>query len=373
MKILSIETSCDETGVALLEIQGPVGKPEIKILGNTLYSQAKLHEEFGGVFPMLAKREHQKNLPILLEKTLKEASENLRNSKLVGAPEERVKGDAISEVVATIDFIAVTTGPGLEPALWTGIVFAEELGKKWGKPVLPVNHMEGHICSVLYGKEGEALKTPALALLVSGGHTELVRVPALGKYHIIGKTLDDAVGEAFDKVARMLGLPYPGGPHVSALAASHRATRETSEITFPRPMIGSKDLNFSFSGLKTAVLYYLNEHPVESEEERRAVARAFEDAAVEVLIHKTKAALVQEDTATLIVAGGVAANTYLRENILKLKDAFADFAVSFPTPLLATDNAVMIALAAFVEATLHPEKLSDTRPLKAEGNLSLSS
>src|SRR3989344_5440191 len=178
MKILSIETSCDETAIALLDISGELARPDIKVLGNTLLSQVALHEQYGGVFPALAMREHQKNLPILLEQTFKEAGYDLEQPD--------------------IDFIAVTSGPGLEPALWTGITFAEDLGKKWGKAVVPVNHMEGHIFSVLYNMlNTECLTLPALALLVSGGHTELVHIKDFGNYEIIGRTLDDAVGEAF--------------------------------------------------------------------------------------------------------------------------------------------------------------------------------
>ena len=202
MKILAIETSCDETAVALLDITGPLENPEIKILGNTLLSQIPLHEQYGGVFPMLAKREHEKNLPILLKQTLESTKSQAPNSKQI----QNSKFE-----IPNIDFIAVTAGPGLEPALWAGITFAEELGKKWNKPVVPVNHMAGHIFSVLYRTETNpkseilnpksALALPALALLVSGGHTELVLVKDFDKYEILGRTKDDAVGEAFDKVA----------------------------------------------------------------------------------------------------------------------------------------------------------------------------
>src|SRR3989344_8160793 len=212
MKILAIETYCDETAVTLLDISGMLEKPDIKVLGNTLLSQVALHEKYGGVYPNLAKREHEKNLPPLLEKTLKEAGYDMSEAELR---------------TNDIDYIAVTEGPGLEPALWVGINFATELGKKWNKPVVPVNHMEGHIFSVLYKMlNTECLTLPALALLVSGGHTELVVVKDFGNYKIIGQTLDDAVGEAFDKVARMLGLPYPGGPEISKLAELSRGKKE---------------------------------------------------------------------------------------------------------------------------------------------------
>ena len=261
MKILSIETSCDETAVALLEVTGALEQPEIKVLGNTLLSQVALHEQYGGVYPNLAKREHQKNLPPLLEETLKQAGETLDNP--------------------AIDCIAVTTGPGLEPALWVGITFAEELGKRWNKSVIPVNHMEGHVFSVLYNLD-KPIQLPALALLVSGGHTELVHIKNFGNYEILGRTQDDAVGEAFDKVARMLGLSYPGGPKVSKLAAAAREKGVDPGFKLPRPMLHSKDLNFSFSGLKTAVLYKLKTLENLDDDMREKMSLAFEDAVVEV-------------------------------------------------------------------------------------------
>ena len=281
MKILAIETSCDETAIALLDISGALGKPNIKILGNTLLSQVALHEQYGGVYPDLAKREHQKNLPILLKQTLKEAK--------------------MSEAeLRTIDYIAVTAGPGLEPALWVGINFAEELGKSWDKPVVPINHMEGHIYSVLYQDkfsisnfQFSKLELPALALLVSGGHTELVHIKDFGDYEILGRTRDDAVGEAFDKTARMLGLPYPGGPQISRLAENSRKRSKEDKIKLPRPMIHSKNLDFSFSGLKTAVLYRLKLENGLDDKFKEDMARAFEDAAIEVLVEKTRRALLE--------------------------------------------------------------------------------
>ncbi len=233
MRILAIETSCDDTGIAVLEIKG--GKnPIFKILAEGISSQVKIHAEYGGVFPALAKREHIKNLPILLDKVLKKAK--LENKKI------------------PVDIVAVTSGPGLEPALWTGIVFAKELGEKWNIPVIPVNHMEGHILSV-FGKNKGAFQIPkiefsALALLVSGGHTELVLMKDWLKYKVIGETLDDAAGEAFDKVARMLGLPYPGGPEISKLAEQGRKENIKYDFKLPRPMMYSKNYDFSFSGLK---------------------------------------------------------------------------------------------------------------------------
>lgn len=367
MRILAIETSCDETAVALMEINGALEKPDIKILGNTLLSQIHIHEKYGGVYPNLAKREHEKNLPIILEQTLKEAQENSE------------KPD--------IDYIAVTSGPGLEPALWTGITFAENLGKKWHKPVIPVNHMEGHIYSVLYSESNpksqilnlkSIMELPALALLVSGGHTELVFVKDFGNYEIIGQTRDDAVGEAFDKVARMLGLPYPGGPQISKLAEVSRFRIKDLGFKLPRPMIHSKDLDFSFSGLKTAVLYKLKEFSVKGEYVsgvKEDMARAFEDAAVEVLVEKTRKALCELEgkIKTLIVAGGVSANIYLSREINKLVDEFPEINLQIPIKSLATDNAIMIGIAAFIKTSIEPKILKNQIAIKAEGNLSISS
>ncbi len=355
MKILAIETSCDETAVALLEISGALETPEVKVLGNTLLSQAQLHEEFGGVYPNLAKREHIKNLPPLLAETLKQAGET---------PEQ-----------PNVDLIAVTTGPGLEPALWTGITFAEKLGKDWGKPVVAVNHMEGHIWSVLYNQEtNSTLTLPALALLVSGGHTELVMVNDFGHYEIIGRTLDDAVGEAFDKVARMLGLTYPGGPKISKLAEEARAKGTTPNFTLPRPMIHSHDLNFSYSGLKTAVLYKLKAQESLTEEFKSEVALEFENAAVEVLVKKAEQALeAHSEVKTFIVAGGVSANRYLKRSFENLLEKFPEVSLRFPSPELSTDNAIMIGLAAYVRTQAFPEVLNRAENLIAKGNLSLDS
>ena len=363
VKILAIETSCDETAVAILEIEGPLEKPDIKILGNTLLSQVSLHEKYGGVYPNLAKREHEQNLPILLEQTLAESG--IKNHE------------------SSIDVIAVTSGPGLEPALWVGITFAETLSKKFGKPVVPVNHMEGHIYSVLF-QEGK-LELPAIALLVSGGHTELVYIKDFGEYEILGRTRDDAVGEAFDKVARMLGLPYPGGPQISKLAEKNRIMNHESRIRLPRPMIHSGDLDFSYSGLKTAVLYKLKDLSQPSPSlgegglstgEVEEMARAFEDAAVEVLVEKTRKAIFDRPhIKTLIVAGGVSANKYLRQEIKKMAQSI-NLEVKLPSLELSGDNALMIGLAAYIKVKKNPEILDPPAggqtPIKAQGNLSLS-
>ena len=349
MKILAIETSCDETAISLLDISGDLAEPEVEVLANNLISQINIHAQYGGVYPMLAKREHQKNLPILLEKTMQDAGFSPDNPD--------------------IDCIAVTQGPGLEPALWTGIVFAEELGSKWQKPVVPINHMEGHIYSVLF-ENNERLKFPALALLVSGGHTEIVKINDFGEYEILGKTRDDAVGEAFDKVARMLGLPYPGGPEVSKLAKSSRG--KESPINFPIPMLHSGNLDFSFSGLKTAVLYYLKGKEL-TDELKQDVARAFEDAAIEALISKTRDALDKYPAEVLIVAGGVSLNTHLHRELERLLEEFPETRLALPQNSLNTDNALMIGIAAYIRVSADKEILDRKGDIKALGNMPVSS
>ena len=345
MRILGIETSCDETGIALIEANGGLKNPRFRILKNLVASQVKIHAPFGGVVPNLAKREHEKNLPVLLK-------------RLLGGP------------TAKFDAIAVTVGPGLEPCLWQGIEFAKEVAKKFKKPVVAVNHMEGHLASVLLGqKKQEEIKFPALALLVSGGHTELVLIKKWLDYKIIGETLDDAVGEAFDKVARMLGLPYPGGPALSKLADSYGSRTAVTAVKLPRPMINSKDLNFSFSGLKTAVLYALRDNPKIN---KAALAKEFQNAAVDVLVVKTLKAVEKYKPKTLVVAGGVAANKHLQKEFRnKLKAAGRELKLLFPGKNFTGDNAAMIAAAGYFRA--FNKKFSKPSFLKAEGRLSLDS
>lgn len=397
MKILAIETSCDETAMAILEAKKEGKKVKFKILGNEISSQVALHVQYGGVFPALAKREHIKNLPIVFEKVLKQA---------------KIK-------IEKVDAIAVTTGPGLEPALWTGIVFAKELSEKYKIPIVPVNHMEGHIFSI-FPKKGKTFTVdsdkkifPVLSLLVSGGHTELVLMKNWMKYKKIGQTRDDAAGEAFDKVARMLGLPYPGGPEVSKMASIERAgmkrenvvpgslterdsastskkhssvllcadgnniSSEIPAITLPRPMIHSKDYDFSFSGLKTAVLYLIrdltieNPHVLEDLKIKQKIACEFENAVVETLIHKTIKAIKEYKIQTLIVGGGVSANSYLQTVMIdKIKENKLKTKIHFPSKSLTGDNALMIAIAGYFQAK-NKKFAKSLNGIKAQGNLSL--
>lgn len=359
MRLLAIETSCDETGIALLEGRNAGDTLEITTVKAALLSQANLHAEYGGVFPTLAKREHTKNLPALFE----------------GFKGER------------FDAVAVTHGPGLEPALWTGIEFAKALAKERGVPLLPVNHMEGHIISSLAERAGDVARMrgvqfPVLALLVSGGHTEFALSRAWFEYELLGRTLDDAVGEAFDKVARMLNLPYPGGPEISRLAATARQSGVIYQSTapkLPRPMLRTDSCDVSFSGLKTAVLYALRDLggiQALSGEQAAAVAAEFEDAVAEVLVAKSRRALNESGAKTFVIGGGVAANRYLREELQKMVlDEFPDVDFRLPHLSITGDNAVMIGEAAMAHLLLNDWQLDSSRfnlDIKAQGSLSLA-
>lgn len=372
MKILAIETSCDETALAILDVKGGFNSPSITVLSHQVASQIALHTQYGGVFPMMAKREHARNIIPLFKKTLEQSFLDIKqiNKEQKGDPKLNKK---ITEILARepelleqfipfiysirkpkIDAIAVTVGPGLEPALWVGINFARALSFAWDIPVVPVNHMEGHILSFLVPEKKKGFKGfklsdfnfPILSLLVSGGHTELVLVKGWNKYKVIGQTRDDAVGEAFDKVARMLDLSYPGGPEISKLAEASRSDKSVvkdEKIKLPRPMIHSNDFDFSFSGLKTAVLYLIRDLRKIDDDTKKQIAREFEDASVDVLTSKTIKAMKKYSADTLIVGGGVSANMHLRRE-LESKIKSEKFQVYFPTKELSTDNAIMIGL-----------------------------
>lgn len=395
MRILSIETSCDETAISVIEATGTIKSPSFKILSSVVHSQAPLHAEWFGVVPNLAKREHTINLVPLLKQALQEAKllkfkiKPLTNKILINKVRkilgrEQGLGELFLEFVPKveipkIDAIAVTYGPGLEPALWTGISFAKALSLLWGKTIIPINHMEGHILSVLLPeakvgiKTGVRLDMPAMALLISGGHTELVLIKDWLKYKVIGHTRDDAVGEAFDKVARMLGLPYPGGPEISRLAEKYSGEKT---IKLPRPMIHSDDLDFSFSGLKTSVLYKIRELGELSDEMKMELAHEFEEAVVEVLVKKTKKALEQYSTKgeikTLIIGGGVIANKKIRKAFQELATVGGKIKLLVPHSTLSTDNATMIAIAGYFRwLDYKNKKTKPKKNIKAEGNLVL--
>lgn len=382
MNILSIETSADETSVAFLVAKETKKSTTFLVRAHETSSQVALHATYGGIFPNLAKREHAQALIPLLTLVLKKSKiyKEFKNPKAVNKKKlEKIleREHSLKETLPTflekitppkIDLITVTTGPGLEPALWVGINFAQALSFAWGVPVYGVNHMEGHIASSFSsGKKTFTLphiQFPVLSLLISGGHTELVLVTDIGKYKILGQTRDDAVGEAFDKVARTLSLPYPGGPEISRLALQAREKNTPQLYTLPRPMIGTKDFDFSFSGLKTAVLYTVRDKKIKTETDKEALAREFENACTEVLIAKTRKALQKYAISTLVIGGGVSANRYLQTqfNIDAKKNKYK---ILWPGKGLTGDNALMIALAGFLRYTRNKKP----RPLKANGNL----
>lgn len=344
MLILGIETSCDDTAVAVLE----AARGELRVLSNIVSSQIKLHAPFGGVVPTLAAREHEKNLPLVLSEAL------------------HVSGFKIQ----AIDLLAVTSGPGLIMSLVKGVDFAKKLAEKYGKPLIGINHIEGHIASnwLPIGEmpHGDLPKTdervfPSLCLVVSGGHTELILMRGHGEYELIGRTLDDAAGEAFDKIARILELGYPGGPQIAQQAAKLDSLSPKLKIELPRPMMHSKNFNFSFSGLKTAVLYLVEDLTGSKKTKRKLVKKsamltlesirpviAFEAQAamVDVLVLKTIRAAEKLKVKSILLAGGVSANTRLRQ---RLREASTEMAIPLFVPPLAytTDNAAMIACAAY--------------------------
>ena len=332
MRILGIESSCDETGVALYDSAS--GQ-----MVHALHSQVDLHRAYGGVVPELASRDHVRRLLPLVDTVLAQAACG--------------RGD--------LDAIAVTAGPGLAGALLVGCGVAAALGYALDRPVVPVHHLEGHLLSPLLATPAPVF--PFVSLLVSGGHTQLLRVQAPGRYELLGETLDDAAGEAFDKTAQMLGLGYPGGPEVSQLAQQGRA----GAVQLPRPMISSGDLNMSFSGLKTAVLTAVRR--LESAgtgdmaAQRADVARGFVDAAVEVLSRKAQLALERTGLRQLVVAGGVGANRQLR-TALQSAIAAAGGQVFYPPADLCTDNGAMIAYAGFVRLTQLPRSTGPVPPLR---------
>jgi N6-L-threonylcarbamoyladenine synthase len=367
MRILAIETSCDDTCVTIVEATPVRGRkiPRFRVRANIVSSQTKIHRKYGGVVPSLAKRAHQENLLPVLKEALREA----------GIKVSAQGGSAPGGKKPKIDLIAVTHGPGLEPALWTGVNFARALSYWWGIPLLGVDHMEGHIAANFLNVTGsDPVTFPAICLAVSGGHTQLILVKDINKYKLLGETLDDAAGEGFDKVARMLGLSFPGGPEIERSAKGG----DPKAFDFPRPMLHSKDYNFSFSGLKTAVLYKLKEvcgisdfpHKKLTAKIRRDVAASFQQAVVDVLIAKTVKAAKECEAKTVMLAGGVAANLELRKQLSqKIKESMPNTKYLIPDTNLATDNAAMIAAAAYFHR--NQATLTRYKTLKANGNLKI--
>lgn len=324
MRVMGIETSCDETAVAIYDTT-------TGLLANQIHSQTEVHAIYGGVVPELAARDHVRKLPVLFRAALEEA--NLRRDQ--------------------IDAVGYTAGPGLQGALMTGAAFAKGLAQALHCPALGVHHLEGHVLAPLL--EEERPEFPFLAVLVSGGHTQLIAVGAIGEYTLLGESIDDAVGEAFDKTAKLMGLGYPGGAALSALA--QRGRRDA--IRFPRPMVDRPGLDFSFSGLKTAVA-----QAVASGGDYTDIAASFEQAVIDTLVIKIGRALEQTGYRHVVLAGGVAANRPLRQ---RLKEMMAERGgrVFYPPPILCTDNAAMIALVAALrleQGELDPTAGFEVRP-----------
>lgn len=349
--ILSIETSCDETAIAVLRSS----KNGLEVLTNQVSSQVKLHAKWGGVMPNLAAREHVKNFPKLLEMALSEAQIEPSH----------------------IDLIATTNGPGLIPALMVGVNYAKTLSYLWEKPIIGIHHIEGHIYANFINQKQE-VQFPVLALVVSGGHTQLMHMKNHLEYEIIGQTVDDAVGEAFDKVARILEIGYPGGPRIAEWSKKFKTSK--FQISFPRPMLNKKNFNFSFSGLKTAVLYETKKHPellhpvksskagakqfnrVKDKNYISEVCHEFQQACIDVLVTKTIKAAEQYKPKTILLAGGVSANKELREQLGQaIERSLPPTAYQIPPFELTGDNAAMVASA----ASFRWKKMSEAQKKKA--------
>ena len=347
MIILSIETSCDETAVAIVEFK----KGNINILANIVSSQVKMHSKFGGVVPSLASRMHLKNITPILSRAF-------QNAKITKKK---------------IDYIAVTNGPGLIPALMVGVGAAKALAYGLGKPLLGIHHIEGHIYANWLKKPDSQnnklweAEFPMICLTVSGGHTQIILMKKDLNYKVLGETLDDAVGEAFDKVAKLLELGYPGGPIIEKMAKKGDEER----IKFPRPMANSHDYNFSFSGLKTAVLYEVRAREKIDMQYKQDVAASFQRAAFDVLISKTIKAAQEHQAKNIILGGGVSANKKLQKLLAgAIKSSLPACNFSFPMSKLTTDNALMIAIAAFKHVE-QKKGIKNWKSVQADANLKL--
>lgn len=348
MNILAIETSCDETSSAVLQVE----RGEFNILSNIVSSQIKTHAKFGGVIPEIAARMQMETILPVIDESLVAANLKLKD----------------------IDFLAVTFGPGLITSLTVGVETAKSLAFALNKPLIPTNHLVGHLfANFLPHKKISEIKFPALGLIVSGGHTILVNIKNESTYKIIGETLDDAVGEAFDKVAKILNLGYPGGPIVSKRAAEGNP----GAFNFPRPMANSKDFNFSFSGLKTAVLYTTKKQEKRKKEKKYLadLCASFQAACVDVLVAKTLRALQVHQPKSFLLGGGVAANPALRQKLQEtINQKFPKIKIFIPELRFTGDNAGMIAAAAYFQ-TKNKKQLAKYKNryknLKANPNLSL--
>ena len=360
MIILGIETSCDDTCVALIKVDKKKIL-NIDVLSNLVSSQVKIHQRYGGVYPFLAKREHQRNLPLLFKKAIKEIKSAGRRAK--------------------VNLISVTAGPGLEPCLWVGVNFAKGLAEKLDLPIIPINHIESHIVASWLLPTG--LKTrfvipkskfnifPAISLVVSGGHTQLILIKDLGKYKILGETRDDAAGECFDKIARMLGLGYPGGPAIEKQSAKSKIHGSGFKVDLPRPMMYQKNYDFSFSGLKTAALYHYKKQKLrvrKSEDYIQAMSAATQQSIIDVLLHKTLKAVKDLKVKTIILGGGVTANKELRKQFKeRIRKELPDTEYLIPDIKYSTDNALMTAMTAYHRWFFRNKK--DWKKIRVNANL----
>ena len=432
MIILAIETSCDDTSIALIQTPAPSGRGSFNfierrekervsfnILSNVISSQTEIHKKWGGVYPALAKREHQRNLIPVLEKALKKARElKMENFTLRNAQGDTERNRSVKLQIEEkqlrilrkilkrepelldnflnfipkiknpkIEAIALTVGPGLEPCLWAGVNFAKALAYFWQIPIIPVNHIEAHIFANFIdkfetpafakdsaGKQNLKIKTlfPAVCLVVSGGHTQLILMKDIGNYKILGETQDDAAGECLDKVARILGLEYPGGPVIEDKSSEFKIKNMESKIKLPRPMIHSKDYNFSFSGLKTAVLYDFRKRSLKVRKNKDYILQICAEAqqsVIDVLIRKTVRVLKNYRIKSVILGGGVIANNELRKQFReKIKKEFPTVKLYIPDPKFCTDNAAMVAVVSF----FHRKEKKDWKKIKARADLRIS-
>jgi N6-L-threonylcarbamoyladenine synthase len=392
MKILSIETSCDDTCLAIIKVfEGK--KISFEVIADIVSSQIKIHQKWGGVYPAVAKREHQRNLPITLIEALRESkllkiskskfliskqilSSKLRDIEKVLKREENLFKSLVKLLKnyerPNIDLIAVTVGPGLEPCLWVGVNFARALAFYWKIPIVAVNHVEGHIL-VNWLDNDKKIELPVLSLVVSGGHTQLILIKEVGHYKILGETRDDAAGECFDKVAKILGLGYPGGPIVAAKAAARiKNPKSKMKINLPRPMIRQKNYDFSFSGLKTAVLYLAKQLITNNKQlttdTKREICKETQQAIIDVLISKTLKAAREFKVKTIILGGGVSANKELRKQLKKeIINKIPNTRYFTPVTRYCTDNAVMGGVTAYFHY-LKGEKMS-WKEIRANANL----
>jgi len=384
MKILAIETSCDDTGIAILEVSEKT--EEFSVLSNIVSSQIEVHKKYGGVYPAMAKREHQRNLVPVLIRALKQAKllnpkSEIRNPKQI--PKSKIQKlnsilERESELAKKlvpflqkhkkpkIDLIAVTNGPGLEPCLWVGVNFAKALSYFWNIPIVPTNHIESHILVNFLPTRPGLVGFPAVCLVVSGGHTQLILMEKIGNYKILGETRDDAAGECFDKCAKILGLGYPGGPIISQLATKFLGCPTPQKL--PRPMINTKNYDFSFSGLKTAVLYANRKVENKTKRYKQEIASEIQQAIIDVLIKKTMKAAKDFKAKTIILGGGVTANKELRKQLTeKIEREIPNARYLIPNTQLSTDNALMVAVAGYFKA--EQNKFMRWQDIEANANL----